>query len=83
MSDYAKSRHDEPTYENQLWHARKLMAEKGREAVYNPHGMIGKACGCGSCFCCAALAVVREYDKATKDGATWGYGVRISTSLRK
>lgn len=26
-----KDDHSEPTYENQLWHARKLLAEKGRE----------------------------------------------------
>jgi hypothetical protein len=50
----------EPTYENQLWHARKLLEEKGLEAVDNPHGMIGRTCGCGSCFCCAAAQVVKE-----------------------
>ena len=52
-----------PTYENQLWHARKLLADKGRNALHNPHGMIGKQCRCGSCFCCAAAQVVREFDK--------------------
>jgi hypothetical protein len=52
--------HSEPTYENQLWHARKLLREKGREAVNNPHAMIGRDCKCGDCFCCAAAQVLRE-----------------------
>lgn len=51
---------DEPTYENQLWHARKLLSEKGIEALRNPHALIGEKCGCGTCFCCAALTVYRE-----------------------
>jgi hypothetical protein len=52
--------HSEPTYENQLWHARKLMSEKGRDALNNPHAMIGRTCRCGSCFCCAAAQVLKE-----------------------
>lgn len=36
--------HCEPTYENQLWHARKLLQDKGREALNNPHAMIGRTC---------------------------------------
>lgn len=52
--------HDEPTYENQLFHARRLLAEKGPEALNNPHAMIGRICGCGDCFCCAALEVLEE-----------------------
>jgi hypothetical protein len=52
--------HSEPTYTNQLWHARKLLAEKGLEALYNPHAMVGRICGCKSCFCCAALQVYTE-----------------------
>lgn len=51
---------DEPTYANQLIHARRLLAEKGMSALYNPHGATGKICGCGDCFCCAALQVYRE-----------------------
>jgi len=62
----AMDSHAEPTYENQLWHARKLLAEKGRGALDNPHGMTGRTCGCGSCFCCAAAEVVRMYDKRPK-----------------
>ena len=58
--------HDEPTYANQLWHARKLLAEKGAEAVNNPHAMIGRTCGCKDCFCCAAAEVYAE----TKQPAT-------------
>ena len=49
----------EPTYENQLWHARKLLAEKGAEALRN-HALIGKECGCKDCFCCAALEVYQN-----------------------
>lgn len=49
-----------PTWENQLYHARRLLAEKGRDALNNPHAMTGKICGCGACFCCAALYVMRE-----------------------
>jgi Domain of unknown function (DUF3560) len=52
--------HSEPTYENQLWHARKLLAEQGREALENPHAMTGRTCGCGECFCCAAVQVLNE-----------------------
>jgi hypothetical protein len=56
---------DEPTWANQLWHARRLLREKGmgelrRHASVsrdNPHG----SC---NCFCCAALYVEREYAKA-------------------
>jgi len=54
--------HEEPTYENQLWKARKLLEEKGYDALNNPHAMIGRTCGCGSCFTCAAAQVIREYD---------------------
>lgn len=57
---YAKNRHDAPTYENQLWHARKLLMDKGRAALDNPHAMIGRQCGCGACFCCAAVQVIKE-----------------------
>lgn len=57
--------HNEPTWKNQLWHARKLLAEKGREALDNPHGMIGRKCGCNTCFTCAAAFVVAEYDRST------------------
>lgn len=63
MSNYAKERHDEPTFENQLWQARRLAQEKGIEALNNPHAMTGRICGCGSCFCCAALAVYNELTK--------------------
>jgi len=48
-----------PTYNNQLWHAAELLADKGLEALDNPHGMIGRDCGCGDCFCCAAAEIVK------------------------
>jgi hypothetical protein len=47
----------EPTYPNQLFQAAKLLADKGIEAVNNPHAMIGATCGCKGCFCCAAREV--------------------------
>ena len=50
----------EPTWENQVWHARQLLAKHGYNALYNPHAMIGKECGCGTCFCCAALKVCKD-----------------------
>ena len=58
----------DPTYENQLWHARRLLKEKGADAFNNPHAMIGRTCKCGGCFCCAAKQVYREYlfDKQAK-----------------
>ena len=51
---------DEPTYGNQLRRARELLAREGREALNNPHAMIGRQCRCGQCFCCAALQVWNE-----------------------
>jgi hypothetical protein len=51
--------HSAPTWDNQLWHARK---DSGPTALYNPHAMIGKSCGCNDCFCCAALWIhTHEY----------------------
>lgn len=56
--------HSKPTWENQLWHARKVLKEKGRNALDNPNGMIGRTCKCGTCYCCAAAFIVAEADKA-------------------
>jgi hypothetical protein len=53
-----------PTWPNQLREARRILKERGREALNNPHAMIGRQCGCGSCFTCAALYVVQEHDHA-------------------
>jgi len=55
-----------PEYRKQIAECEKLYAEKGRKALNNPHGMIGKTCGCRDCFCCAAYhvleaAAIREY----------------------
>lgn len=72
-----------PTWDNQLWHARRVYWDAynasmrvsvgasgsirlsgaraaGLKAIDNPHGMIGRSCGCGSCFTCAAASVVSE-----------------------
>ena len=57
--------HNEPTRENQVWHARRMLVEKGWLALYNPHALIGRDCGCGECFCCAALQVCRD-DEASR-----------------
>jgi hypothetical protein len=51
---------DEPTFANQLRRARELYEREGREALDNPHAMIGRQCRCGSCFCCAAAQVLSE-----------------------
>ena len=60
----------EPTWENQIWHAERLLNEKGPEALNNPHAMIGRTCKCGTCFCCAAATVykkhMRDFDKAAE-----------------
>lgn len=50
----------EPTWENQLWQARRLAKEKGLGALNDPHAMTGRTCGCKGCFCCAALEVYNE-----------------------
>ncbi len=57
----------EPTWENQLNHARRLAVDKGLDALNNPHAMTGRVCGCGSCFCCAALYVYNELSTPTRN----------------
>lgn len=47
----------QPKSNPHLEEARKVLREKGIAALYNPHAMTGKICGCGSCFCCAAFEV--------------------------
>lgn len=59
---------NEPTWENQLRHARRVLKDKGRKALDNPHGMIGRTCGCGTCFCCAAAQVLRDMQLCSKCG---------------
>lgn len=51
---------EEPTYNNQLHMAARLLEAEGLEALDNPHGMIGRSCGCGSCFTCAAAELVAK-----------------------
>lgn len=48
---------DRRFYDEQLKMARQLLARKGLDGLENPHAMTGRKCGCGDCFCCAALAV--------------------------
>jgi hypothetical protein len=45
-------------YEKQLAAARRLLEKDGREALNNPHAMIGRQCGCRDCFTCAALEIL-------------------------
>lgn len=40
--------------------AVRVLREQGIEALRVPHAQIGKACKCGTCFCCNALQVVKE-----------------------
>lgn len=39
--------------------AKELLCES-EDALMNPHAYTGQACGCGDCFCCAALEVAQE-----------------------
>lgn len=59
MTDY-----DAPTYENQLTHARALLADKGPAALKSPHVYTGRQCRCGGCFTCAAAQVYGEWQAA-------------------
>ena len=58
--------HREPTYNNQLFHARQLLMDEGLSALDNPPGATGRMCKCGSCFCCAAAQVVKEHKAAIR-----------------
>lgn len=62
--------HATPTWENQLHRARQLADERGLGALHNPHAMTGRICGCGSCFCCAALFVYNERTRPASLGAS-------------
>lgn len=62
MKDTVK--HLKPTYTNQLAEARRLLKEKGPDALNNPHAMTGRICHCFDCFCCAALQVFEEYQSS-------------------
>lgn len=49
-----------------LARAREIITAQGREALNTPHARIGRSCKCGDCFCCAALAVVRQHDEQAR-----------------
>lgn len=53
-----------PSYNNQVYQAALLLARDGEKALENPHAATGRMCGCGSCFCCAALEVLQASRKA-------------------
>ena len=61
------STHIEPTYENQLWQARKIVAEQGAEELRR-HALVGMQCHCGDCFCCAAQQVYEELKTPLRAG---------------
>jgi len=51
----------EPTWENQIATARALLKEKGfAELERHANVALRNRCNCHQCFCCAALAVVRD-----------------------
>lgn len=51
-----------PTRDNQIWHAEKLLREKGRkELERHARVSLDNKCQCGTCFCCAALFVLRRH----------------------
>jgi hypothetical protein len=50
-----------PTFENQLAMARKVLENKGPYALYDPHVLTGRNCGCRDCFCCAAVVVWQKH----------------------
>lgn len=45
----------EPSFEKWVGQARKLPDEDLKR-----HAAVGRICGCGDCFCCAALSVERK-----------------------
>lgn len=47
----------EVTYDMQLVAAKLLLVNDGRDAL-RKHASIGRDCGCGECFCCAAAEVL-------------------------
>jgi hypothetical protein len=53
----------EPTWQNQLAHARQLLADKGVNELQR-HAMVSlhNRCFCKQCFCCAALFVLTEVE---------------------
>jgi hypothetical protein len=68
MMEYTVQPGMEPTYDNQLAQARKMLAEDGREKLAR-HASVGSMCGCNNCFCCAARQVLREANRDAAGGA--------------
>ena len=56
--------HEQPTRDNQIWHARRVWYDEGPEELKR-HAAIGRECKCGTCFCCAAEFV---YQQAIREG---------------
>lgn len=54
--------HTEPTWFNQLFHARQLLREKGYAEVKRHASVsIDNRHRCRDCFCCACVEVLREH----------------------
>lgn len=62
----AMSNETEPTWANQLWHARQMEShELRRHATVSTHNRHR----CEDCFCCAALTVLEERHSELKTDA--------------
>jgi hypothetical protein len=56
----------EPTWNNQIWHARQLLREKGlKELQRHASVSTNNRHECTECFCCACLAVAREFARSS------------------
>lgn len=47
----------DPVQPDQITKAEEYAKRHGVEALRNPHALIGRTCGCGECFTCAAWKV--------------------------
>lgn len=62
---YREIDRSKPTWDNQIWHAERLLAEKGRkELMRHARVSLDNRHECRECFCCAALHVLRRKVRA-------------------
>ena len=52
----------------QLKKARRMLDEEGFQSLKR-HAAVGRMCGCGDCFCCAALEVSRDKLRREKEAS--------------
>ena len=56
--------HTEPTWWNQLFHARQLWRDKGRaEVLRHARVSLDNRHECRSCFTCACMVTIRTHNK--------------------